>query len=98
MTQSVFRKERPVGRFFGVMAHGPAESLRLHGKTITNCKGVSRLQHVRNVVSRTCVLWHHSCLLRFRPLLRPRRHRGAATNVPRQKSACMHKDGGLSLR
>jgi len=40
----------------------------------------------------------HSCLLRIRPLLRPRRHRGAATNVPRQKAACMHKDGGLSLR
>ena len=36
--------------------------------------------------------------LRFRPLPRPRRYRGAASNVSRQKAAFVHKDGGPSLR
>jgi len=39
-----------------------------------------------------------SRLLRFRTLPCPRRHRGAASNVSRQKSALVHEDGGLSLR
>ena len=39
MTESVFLKQRPVGRFSGVMVHGPAEKSSPHGKTITNRKG-----------------------------------------------------------
>jgi len=37
----IFFKQRPVGRLSGVMAHGPAEKLNPHGKTITNRKGTS---------------------------------------------------------
>jgi len=88
---------RQIIRFARVMAHGPAEKLSPHGKTISNRKGTSRLQHVRNVDSRSCAFWHRSHLLRFRPLLRPRLHRGAASNVPHQKASWVHKDGGLSL-
>ena len=97
MTYSVFLKERLVGRFSGVMAYGPAEKSSPHGKTMMNRKGTSRLQHVRNVVSRTCAFWSRSRLLRFRLLPRPRCHSGAASNVPRQKAEWVHKDGGLSL-
>jgi len=98
MTEPVFRKAQPVGRFSGVMAHGPAEKLSPHAKTITNRKGPSRLQHVRNADSRRCAFWRRSRLRRFRPLPRPRRHRGAASNFPRKKAAWVHKDGALSLR
>jgi len=36
------------------MDHGLAEKLSPHGKTITNRKGTSQLQHTRNVNSRSC--------------------------------------------
>jgi len=47
MTYSVFLKERPVGRFSKAMAYGPAEKSSSHGKTVTNRKGTSQLQHVK---------------------------------------------------
>jgi len=49
-----FSQTTPVGRFSGVMAHGLAEKLSPNGKTITNRKGTSRLQHARNVDLRSC--------------------------------------------
>jgi len=93
-----FLKQLPVGRFSGVMAHGPAQKLSPHGKTITNLKGTSRRQRARNVDLKSCAFYCCSYLLRFRPLPRPRRHRGAVSNVSRQKAAFVHNDGGPSLR
>jgi len=49
-----FSQAGPVGRLSGVMAHGPAETLSPHGKTITNRKGTSRQQRARNVDLRSC--------------------------------------------
>jgi len=49
-----FLKQRPVGRFSEVMAHGPAEKLSPHGKIITNRKGTSRRQRARNVDLKSC--------------------------------------------
>jgi len=49
-----FLKKWPVGRLSGVMAQGPANKLSPHGNTTTNCKGTSRLQHPRNVDSKSC--------------------------------------------
>jgi len=37
------------------MAHEPAEKLSPHEKSIMNCKGTSRILHVRNVDSKNYV-------------------------------------------
>ena len=63
-----------------------------HGKTITNHKSTRWLQHVRNMDWRSCAFWRRSHLLRFRPLLRPRRHLVAASNIPRHKAEWVHKN------
>ena len=54
-------------------------------------------QHVRDEDFRSCVCVRRSRLLRFRRLLRPRRHCGAASNVPTVEAAPRRHCGAASF-